>query len=269
MEREVIYSVRAPKHLAEMTTEEIAEALKQTDLVVLSVGSTEEHGPHLPLSCDTIQGIEVSKRVVASLAAEGIRAVAGPPIPFGVSLHLMDFPGTISLTPATLTTLITEVCTCLVKHGFRKLVLLVAHAENIGAVYAAAQVLSQQPEVRVLVINWLPMLRKHNPLILKSKWGGHGGEGETAAVLAAAPGLVRMDRAQVGPFPPMGKEKVEGDDPVHFGGGTFEPVRAMREESPVGFFGDPTVATAETGEKYYDVIVDFSCQVIKKHFGLK
>ena len=64
MEREVIYSVRAPKHLAEMTTEEIAEALKQTDLVVLSVGSTKVPRPHLPLSCDTIQGIEVSKRVV-------------------------------------------------------------------------------------------------------------------------------------------------------------------------------------------------------------
>ena len=212
------------------------------------------------------RGFKESCRPVLPLKAFALWA--GPPIPFGVSLHLMDFPGTISLTPATLTTLITEICTCLVKHGFRKLVLLVAHAENIGAVYAAAQDLSQQPEVRVLVINWLPVLRKHNPLILKSKWGGHGGEGETAAVLAAAPGLARMDRAQVSPFPPKGKEKVEGDDPVARWRWRSSSLlfRAMAEESPVGFFGDPTIATAETGEKYYDVIVDFSCQVIKKRF---
>jgi creatinine amidohydrolase len=268
MKEEAIYSVHGPKNLAEMTTEEIGEALKQTDLVILPVGSTEEHGPHLPLACDTIQGIEVSKRIVSGLAAEGIGAVAGPPIPFGVSFHLMEFPGTISLTTATLTTLINEVCASLIKHGFRKIVMLAAHVENLGVCYSAAQDLSLHPGVNVLVINWLPLLRKYSPEILKSKWGGHGGEGETAAVLASAPGLVRMDRAQKGPFPPAGQKKVEGDDPIHFGGGIFEPSLGMKKESPVGFFGDPTVATAETGEKYYAVIVDFSCQVIKKHFGL-
>src|SRR4030043_36139 len=106
MKREIIYSIRGPKNLAEMTTEEVAEALKQTDMVVFGVGATEEHGPHLPLACDMIQAMEASRRIVAKLASEGIPAVAGPPIPFGVSFQQMDFPGTISLTPATLTAVI-------------------------------------------------------------------------------------------------------------------------------------------------------------------
>src|SRR5512136_1500962 len=80
MRRKVIYSVRGPKGLSEMTWEEVAEELKRTDLIIVPVGSTEEHGPHMPLAADTIQGVEVSRRVVASLATEGIHAVAGPAI---------------------------------------------------------------------------------------------------------------------------------------------------------------------------------------------
>lgn len=267
MEREMIYSVRGPRHLAEMTWEEVAEILEQTDIVLVPVGSTEEHGPHMPLGADTIQGTEVSRRIVARLDSEGIPALAGPPIPFGVSLQLMDFPGTITLSPATLQAVVKEVCNSLIKHGFRKLVLLMAHAENLGATYSAVQEVSQQPEVQVLLMNWLPAIKKHYPEILKSKGGGHGGEGETARVLAVFPELVQMDRARI--YHPERPDKLEGDEPMHFGGAVFDPPRGMKEETPVGSIGDPTVATAETGERCYDFIVDWSCQVIKRHFGLQ
>jgi creatinine amidohydrolase len=266
MKREVIYSVRGPKGLSEMTWEEVAEKLKRTDLIIVPVGSTEEHGPHMPLAADTIQGVEVSRRVVASLATEGIHAVAGPAIPFGVSLHLMDFPGTITLTPATLETLIKEVCGSLIKHGFRKIVLLVSHNENVGAVYAATQEVSQQPDVRALVVNWAPPLRQQYPRLLKSKSGGHGGEGETARVLACMPELVRMERAQA--YIPKSREKLDGDEPIDMGGGVLDLPHGMKEVTPIGCMGDPTVATAETGEKCYDFIVDWTCQVIKRHFNL-
>jgi creatinine amidohydrolase len=247
-----------------MTWEEVGEELKHTDLILVPVGSTEEHGPHMPLAADTIQGVEVSRRVVSSLAKEGIRAVAGPAIPFGVSLHLMDFPGTVTLTPATLETVIREVCSSLIKHGFRKIVLLVSHNENVGAVYAASQEVSQQPGVRAMVINWAPPLKQQYPKLLKSKSGGHGGEGETARVLACMPELVRMDRAQA--YIPKSREKLEGDEPIDMGGGVLDLPHGMKEVTPIGCMGDPTVATAETGEKCYDFIVNWTCQVIKRHF---
>ena len=102
MEREIIYSIRGPRNLTEMTWVEVSEELKHADLAVLPVGAIEEKGPHLPLAADTIQGSEVSRRIVAKLVAESIHSVAGPPIPFGVSLQQMDFAGTISLTHSTL-----------------------------------------------------------------------------------------------------------------------------------------------------------------------
>jgi creatinine amidohydrolase/Fe(II)-dependent formamide hydrolase-like protein len=55
---------------------------------------------------------------------------------------------------------------------------------------------------------------------------------------------------------------------MHFGGGVLDPPHGMKEETPIGSIGDPTVATAETGEKCYDLIVDWCCKVIKRHFGL-
>jgi creatinine amidohydrolase len=249
-----------------MTWEEVAGELKHTDLIVFAVGSTEEHGPHLPLATDMIQGMEVSRRIVAKLANRGIRAVAGPPIPFGVSLQQMEFPGTISLTPSTLTAVIREVCNSLNSHGFHKIVLLVSHDGNIGAAFCAVQELSQQPGLRILLINWLPFLRKHYSQILSSKGGGHGGEGETARMLAAIPELVHMDRAR--PSTSDTGERLEGDEPMHFGGGILDFHPGIKEQTPIGSFGDPTGANAEIGEKCYDIIVDVSCEIIKKHFNL-
>ena len=266
MQGEVIYSVRGPKNLTEMSWQDVADALKKTDLVIVPVCSTEEHGPHMPLAADTIQGTEITRRIAAKFAANGLHAVAGPPIPYGVSSELMDFPGTITLSTSTLTAVVKEVCTSLIRHGFRKLVLLIAHDGNLGATYCATQELSQLPDVRVLTINIFPPLMMHYQDILVSKEGGHGGEGETARVLAVAPELVRMDRARA--HNPPKRPKLQGDVPIHFGGSVLDPPRGMKELTPVGSLGDPTVATAATGEKCYDVIVDWAYQAIRGHFGL-
>ena len=67
MSSDVLYEVRGPKTLFEMTWEEVGEALKKTDIVIVPVGSTEQHGPHLPLGSDSLQGTDLAKRVVAGL----------------------------------------------------------------------------------------------------------------------------------------------------------------------------------------------------------
>jgi creatinine amidohydrolase len=253
-----------PKNLSEMTWQEVAEELEHTDLILIPVGSTEEHGPHLPLATDTIQGEEVSKRVVARLMTEGIRAVAGPTIPFGVSLHLMGFSGTVTLTPAKLQTLIKEICDSLIKHGFRRFVLFNAHFHNVGALYCAAQEISQRPGVQAVVVNWAPAMKQQYPHLLKSGRGGHGGEGETACVLASIPQLVCMERARV--YLPRQKEKLDWDESIDAGGAILDLPHDMKELTPVGSMGDPTVATAETGEKLYNFVVEWTCQIIKRHF---
>jgi len=80
-----------------MTWEEAEEALQETDIVVLPIGSTEQHGPHLPLGNDALQVRERARRIVVKLEEMGVKAVAGPLIPFRTASYDMSFPCTIYL----------------------------------------------------------------------------------------------------------------------------------------------------------------------------
>jgi len=75
-----------------------------------------------------------------------------------------------------------------------------------------------------------------------------------------------MERAQV--HQPQPKEQLEWDESIDAGGGVLDLPHGMKELTRIGCTGDPTVATAETGEKLYNFIVNWTCQVIKRHFGI-
>jgi creatinine amidohydrolase len=251
-----------------MTWEEVSEALKETDIVIIPVGSVEQHGLHLPLGADSIQGTEIVKRVVEKLEKEKIKVIAAPTIPFGLSRGHMKFPGTITLTPQTLSLVIKEVVHSLYAHGFRKFALVLAHGGNLGILNLTASELSAElPDAYLIVPNWLPVMETKYPDILHSdrpKDEHHSGEGETARMLASTPNLVRMDRAKVYYTPadldPYQPRSYPG--PVARARGD----RGMKEMTSIGSMGNPTIATKETGEKVYNVIVDWLCTVIKAEF---
>jgi creatinine amidohydrolase len=260
---EILYTVKGPKSLPDMTWAEVAEILEETDTVIVPVASTEQHGPHLPLATDTIQAIEIAKRAVASLATEGIKVVAGPTIPFGLAPYHMPFPGTISLSADTLKAVIREVCTSLYEHGFRKFALLLGHGGNYGVMQVAAQELVVElPESQVVFLNFLPALEaKYPEFLLSGRPEGHSGEGETARILLTHPNLVQMERAQEYYSPEA--DEAESEDHPLLGGGIYTPVRDWSAVTPYGSAGNPTLATAENGKKGYDVIVNWVCDAIK------
>lgn len=264
MSEETLYTVKGPKSLPDMTWAEVSEILKETDTVIVPVASTEQHGPHLPLATDTIQAIEIAKRTVASLATEGIKVVAGPTIPFGVAPYHMPFPGTISLSADTLKAVIKEVCTSLYQHGFRRFVLLLGHGGNYAVMQVAAQELvTELLESKVIFLNFLPALEAKYPEFLTSgRTEGHSGEGETARILLTHPNLVQMERAQV--YYSREADEAESEDHPLLGGGIYAPVRDWRAVTPYGSAGNPTLATEETGQKGYDVMVDWVCAAIKR-----
>lgn len=264
MTEEILYTVRGPKTLEDMTWEELSEVLKETDIVIVPVGSTEQHGPHLPLATDTIQATEIAKRTVVRLAEEGIKVVAGPTIPFGVAPYHMSFSGTITLSADTLKAVIKEVCTSLYHHGFRRFVLLLGHGGNYAVMQVAAQdLVIELPESKVIFLNYLPALESKYPEFLTSgRAEGHSGEGETARILLTHPDLVQMDRAQV--YYSRKADEAESDDHPLLGGGIYVPVRDWRAITPYGSAGNPTLAKPETGQKGYDVIVDWVCAAIKR-----
>lgn len=263
MLEETLYTVKGPKMLEDMTWEELSEVLQETDTVIVPVGSIEQHGPHLPLGSDTIQGVEMTKRAVARLASEGITVVGGPSIPFGIAPYHLPFSGTISLRADTLKAVIKDVCLSLYRHGFRKFALLLGHGGNYAVMQVAAQELVVElPEARVIFLNWLPAAHRKYPEILTSeKPEGHGGEGETARVMVSHPELVQFDRAQE--YYSQAAEEAESEDHPLLGGGLYEAQGDWKQVTPYGSVGNPSLATAETGEKIYNAITDWVAAAIK------
>jgi creatinine amidohydrolase len=259
-----LYTVTGPKTMFEMTWEEVQEVLTQTDTVLLPVGALEQHGPHLPLGSDSMQGIEMCKRVQLLLAEEGTPVVVGPPFIYGLSAAHMEFPGTITLQPHTMLMVLEETCLSLYRHGFRKFALIMGHGGNWPIMQVAAQsVVAQTQDADVIALNWLELMYAEYPRLLASKrTERHSGEGETARMLATHPELVELGRART-----YYAETLTAKESITHPSGIYRPKRSMKASSPIGSIGDPKLATAETGEKIYDVIVRWLADAIKHEFA--
>lgn len=266
---EDLYVIKGPKTLYEMTSAEVAAALRQTQTVFIPVGATEDHGAHLPLGTDMFEAREICRRAALRLAALGCPVVIGPVIPFGVSTFHMGFPGTITLTSSTLILVLKEVMLSLYQHGFRNLLLVHGHDGNLPQMMVAAQdVVNETPDATVAVLNWMVELAKAYAAGLgKSRKGeSHGGEGETARILVTHPELVDLAQAQPFYLQPHELRKIQSPEHMKTGGGVFYPTRSYKALTPVGSIGDPSLATEETGEKGYDVIVTWLVDIVKRDF---
>jgi creatinine amidohydrolase len=254
----------------ELSSVEVAAAIEVGAPAILPLGATEQHGAHLPLNTDTVQGIDVAKRTVARLSKEGIPLLMGPVIPFGPPQFLSeapkDLPGTIALSHDTLRLLLDEVCRELVRHGFKTLYLLLANAETDPVMQIVAKEVTESTDCDVVTLNWLVGIRpRYQGILASPRPQGHGGEGETARLLATAPHLVRLDRARSYHPKPTPESEAHGDRLPYLGGavGRYRCPDAVFEGFEGGITGDPELATAENGEKTYAVIVDWVSEVIR------
>jgi creatinine amidohydrolase len=254
----------------EMTWPEVEAAVRLGAHVMVPVGATEQHGEHLPLGTDNFQGIEIARRAAERLAEEMIPLIPGPVIPFGLKPFLTetprDYPGTISLSSNTLKALLEEICLEIVRTGFCTIYLLQGHAENDAVIQTVAKEVTEKTQATVLSINWLIGIRsRYKGILASSRPQGHGGEGETARMLASIPHLVQMKKAK--PYHPhlSGGNEIEADFLPYLGGGIgrYRPPKGMFKGLKGGITGDPQLATAETGEKVYDLITDWVVQIVK------
>ena len=266
----VLYIQKGPATLTEMSGDAVRQALEQSDVLLLPVGATENHGAHLPLGTDSMEAREICRRAALRLAADGCPVVIGPVIPFGTSSFHMGFPGTISISAETLIRLLKEVCLCLYQTGFRKFALVHGHDGSLPSMMVAAQELvDATPDAQAMVLNWLTPLSKVYHTIQTSKKGeGHGGEGETSRLLVTHPEIVHPELGTAHHLDPNVMRKIQGPEHIKTGGGIFYATRSYREHTPYGHIGDPGLARQETGDKGYDVIVDWIAGVIERdYFG--
>jgi creatinine amidohydrolase len=254
--------------MAELTARELLELLDRTDLAILPVGSVEQHGPHLPCGADAIQATELARRVVTGLARHGVTAVAAPTIPFGLASNMLeyttDFPGNLPVTADTLKALMKDIAQGLVRSGFRRLVLLPFHVENQAITQVAAREIAEQFDVQVLWIIAGPATAEAAARLFRTRGpAGHAGEGETSRLLAAQPELVRGDL--IGESVVLGWEPAQHRGAVRRGEGIYAPAPGRvvpRGDLVLGSVGDPTGASAATGERLFKLQVDYICRTI-------
>ncbi|NDV00501.1 creatininase family protein [Pseudoroseicyclus tamaricis] len=267
-------STSAPDHrmvpyFDEMTSIEVGKAIEDNAVILISLGATEQHGGHLPLGADTMQGIELARRTVAKLHAEGHPAIVGPAIPFGPRGFLSEtpikLPGNVNFSAQTFMLVLEEIGREIIEQGFRRLYFLGFHAESDAPMQIVAKKLCETTEANVVTLNWLVGARPRYSKYMEAKaQDGHGGEGETCRMLATAPHLCRMHLAE--PWHPTPRDdRPDADNLPYLGGGVgrYKMAEPYFEGFKSGITGDPQLATAERGELVYDLMTGWLVDVIR------
>lgn len=229
------------RYLAHHTWCEIRDLPKDPGVVILPVGSVEQHGPHLPVLTDTLLATRVLEHTLAALPEE-VAAWALPPLNYGKSNEHLGFPGTITLSAATLTAVLHDIAASVKAAGFRRLAFFNGHGGNVAVLEAAARDI--RAATGLLTFCLQPGLYCEPPFPISAeekRYGIHAGEVETALVLALAPDLVHMDQA-VCHFPAYPQVA----SPL-FLFGQASSAWLARDWSPTGVFGDATRGTPEKG----------------------
>jgi creatinine amidohydrolase len=215
-------------------------------IALLPVGSTEPHGPHLPLDTDVIISVETARRAAARLRAAGLGAFVLPPLAYTVTEFSRDFAGAVGVSPATMRALVGDVCEAALAQGFAAVCLVNSHLEpdHLAALRDTAAAVSARAG-RPVVFPDKTRRRWSATLTPEFRSGAcHAGQYETSLVMAARPDLV--DEAARRALPP---------NPISIGRRIKEGARTFREAgSDQAYFGDPAAASAAEGETTFDAL---------------
>ena len=223
--------------LENITMAEFEAGLKRTQTVLIPFGSTEEHGSHLPLSTDTLQAIEVGRKL-----AEKRPIFIAPPIHYGVCRSSSRHPGTVSITTETLKSLILDIVSSMRSQGLRNFILLSGHAggTHLAAIQDAGEKLIELFEdIRLAVLTEYQLAMEEGKGVIETADDAHAGEIETSRIMHSHPHLVKGAGKKEYPNFPMGIL-----------------VRDKRRFWPGGVWGNPELASAEKGRMIEEMVVN-------------
>lgn len=221
----------------QITSEDFRRGLEQTRTVLLPIGATEEHGPHLPIGTDTFQAVDVCERL-----AERRPVFVAPAIPYGVCRSTADHPGTIGITTETLKILVADIVRDLHRQGMRNVLVLSGHAggtHNAALIDIGEQLLRELPDVKIAVATEYDLAKDEGRGLIETVGDAHAGEIETSRILATRPHLVKG--TAVADFPQFPKHILVRDKTVYW---------------ETGVWGDPGKASAEKGGRIEKLVVD-------------
>jgi creatinine amidohydrolase len=224
-----------------LTSSEAVAALAARPVALLALGAIENHGEHLPLGTDN----DLAQGVVDAVEARIPDALVLPPVAYGQAWSTAGFPGTLSLSVATLTGLIVDLGVSLRRQGVEVLALVNGHMGNLDAMKLAARQLYDEHDMTVLTLTYPGTSAVQEQVLEAERWHGtyfHADEMETSLMLHLAPGQVRMELAEAN-YP---------ERPATFDV-TPTPWTDL-SDTPV--IGDPRVATAEKGRAIVEAAVE-------------
>lgn len=224
-----------PLALGDATWPDLAsdDAAAGAPVLLVPLGSTEQHGPHLPLDTDTRIATALAERaarLVTAGADQHRAALVAPPLAYGSSGEHAGFPGTLSIGQAALELVVLELVRSADRFG--GVVLVCGHAGNVEPVRRAVTALTEE---RRRVAAWFPRVGDGD---------AHAGRTETSMLLALDPSVVRLDRAEAGATEPVSQLM----DRLRAGG--------VATVSSNGVLGDPAGASAEEGEALLATLAD-------------
>jgi creatinine amidohydrolase len=228
----------------ELTSKEVKASVNAKSVAIFPIGATEEHGPHLPLSTDSLQpeyvALEVAKKVG--------NAFVLPILKYGQCSSTRNFPGTISLRFDSLAMIAEDIICELHRTGFRNIVVLSGHAGRLhmAALRLAAEHALEKHDMKIMVLSDYDIAYAMKEIEIPQE-DGHAGMIETSRVMAIRPDLVKCKAKPCHPdFP---KYRVMSDAEKYF---------------PDGVMGDPQLATKAFGEKANRIIIDELATLIRK-----
>jgi creatinine amidohydrolase len=234
----------------ELTMREVKECAKTRNVVILPVGSVEEHGEHLPLCTDSIQ-----PEYVAVEVAKKTNCIIAPTLKYGVCNSTRNFPGTISICFDSLRRIMYDILGELIRNGYRRILVLSGHADqaHMTALRLAAQAALRRCEKetrddrpRIMVCSDYDFAYELKGKYFSEK-DGHAGAIETSRVMSIGPDLVRK----------IGKKSYV-DLP------RFEIISDMQSFFPSGVMGDPTKASVEKGKVINSYVVEHVAALVEE-----
>lgn len=236
----------------ELTSPEIGALDRDRTIVLLPVGSVEQHGNHMPVGTDTI----LAESVAAAVAGRRQHVLVAPPPWYGFSAHHLRLPGTLSLPSAAMIAHTETIADGILANGFRRLVIVNGHGGNGGAIDVMAADLGKRHygSARIAALTYFQLARDAIAALRESKDGGmgHACEFETAMMLHLRPELVKMDRAATC-YPDTCSPYLTTD---LLGASRVRTYLDFRDLSPTGTLGDPSLATADKGRAFFTACVD-------------
>lgn len=244
--------------LAKLTWPDAAELFGPRTVAILPVGSTEPHGPHLPLDTDVTIALAQSRRAAGKFEALGVPALVLPPLAYGLTNWTEGFPGRVTLRPGTLWALLEDVVTSLEQDGVRRIVFVNAHLEpeHVRVLRGVAGDHAERAEGRAQVVFVDVTRRKLTERLGEEFQSGdcHAGRYESSLVLAADPASVREPERRKLPT-----VRIDLLEKMKAGIASFRKAGATR-----AYCGDPAAASVEEGEELLERLADMIVEATRE-----